>query len=693
MSVRDLKLRSKILYSTGLVVVLSFVCVIWLVSSRSVEMAKTSSFEMVSHAAREYANQVANELNLPIDTARTLVSSFEGMKETNNTNRTTMNSAIVNVLQDNPSFLAAWTLWEPNALDGNDANYINQLGSDATGRYIPYWNSQDGKIKLELLTNFETPGAGDYYLIPKETHKETILDPLSYKVNGKEVLMTSLIAPIMINNNSTFVGVAGADIALDTIQKMIFDIKPLNTGYACLVSNNGKYVSNPDPDKIGKDLDTQEIKESIKDGKSYTISNKEYYRLYAPVTIGQTTTPWSLEITVPMATILAQANAIRNFSIIVALIAMLVIGLVIYIVSGGITKPIVHTSEVLKDISQGDGDLTKRLNIVSNDEVGQLTQHFNRFIGDIHSIVKEVTDTASTLGATSEELSAAAQEATVNSEQVAGTLEQLASGATEQARTVEKIGEVIRQLAAHTQHVAANTEIVSSSSNKAVQAAELGALQAENAVQKIGEIREVTDQTAEVISQLGEQSSQIGQIVDVITGIASQTNLLALNAAIEAARAGEQGRGFAVVAEEVRKLAEQSSVSAAQISTLIGNIQHETERAVGIMEKGKVEVAAGVETVNLAGNSFKTIVSEVKTVVEQIQQVTEATKQIAEGSSQAVKSVENIGVLAEEAAANTQEVSASSEEQSATMISVSQSAEALAKIGETLTQLVGKFKL
>ncbi|WP_242847248.1 methyl-accepting chemotaxis protein [Desulfosporosinus acididurans] len=648
---------------------------------------------MASHMADEYSNQVKNELNVPMDTVRTLASSFEGMKETNNTNRTTMNAMIVNVLQGNPSFLANWSVWEPNALDGNDANYENQPGYDATGRFIPYWNRGNGNIKLAPLTGYDTPGAGDYYLIPKKTHKETILDPLSYKVNGKDVLMTSLVAPIMVNNNSTFVGVVGADIALDTIQKMISNIKPLNTGYACLVSNNGKYVSNPDSKEIGKVLDNQAVIASIKNGKTYTLSNNEYYRLYEPITIGHTTTPWSLEITVPMATILAQANAIRNFSIIVALIAILVIGLVIYLVSGGITKPIIQTTEVLKDISQGDGDLTKRLNVVSNDEVGKLAQHFNRFIGDIHSIVKEVTDTASTLGATSEELSAAAQEATVTSEQVAGTLGQLASGATEQARTVEEISEVIKRLAVHTQQVAENAEIASSSGNKAALAAETGALQAEDAVQKIGEISKITDQTAEVIAQLGDQSSQIGQIVDVITGIASQTNLLALNAAIEAARAGEQGRGFAVVAEEVRKLAEQSSTSAAQISTLISNIQNEAKSAVGIMEKGKAEVAAGVETVNLAGNSFKAIVTEVKTVVEQIHQVTEATKQIAEGSSQAVKSVENIGVIAEEAAANTQEVSASSEEQSATMTSVSQSAESLAKIGETLTQLVGKFKL
>ena len=190
-----------------------------------------------------------------------------------------------------------------------------------------------------------------------------------------------------------------------------------------------------------------------------------------------------------------------------------------------------------------------------------------------------------------------------------------------------------------------------------------------------------------------DQSKQIGQIVDVIKGIADQTNLLALNAAIEAARAGEQGRGFAVVAEEVRKLAEQSSMSATQIATLIGNIQRETERAVEVMEKGKEEVVSGVEAVNLARNSFRTIVEEVNSVVDQIQLVTAASQQMALGTTQAVKSVESIGVIAEQTAASAEEVSAASEEQAATMVSVSQSSEALAKLGESLMSVVDKFKV
>jgi len=381
----------------------------------------------------------------------------------------------------------------------------------------------------------------------------------------------------------------------------------------------------------------------------------------------------------------------NTINIILTLIGLILGGLIAFFLSGSMVKSLQQLQAASAKIAEGN--LTEEVTVQSKDEFGELAQGFTKMTKDLRELIREVIDTASTLGATSEELSAAAEEATSSSEQVSNTLGQLASGAADQAISVGNTGRVIEQLSANARQVAMNAESVSQSSGKAAQAAELGALQAENAVQKIDKIREVSAQTAEAVFQLGDQSKQIGQIVDVIKGIADQTNLLALNAAIEAARAGEQGRGFAVVAEEVRKLAEQSSMSATQIATLIGNIQRETDRAVEVMEKGKAEVVAGVEAVTLAGNSFQTIVGEVNTVVEQIKQVAAATQQMTSGTSQAVQSVEDIGVIAEQSAASTQEVSAAAEEQSATMASVSQSAEALAQLGERLSHLVSKFRV
>lgn len=390
------------------------------------------------------------------------------------------------------------------------------------------------------------------------------------------------------------------------------------------------------------------------------------------------------------------AQATNNFVIwllAIFVVLSLIAGSVIAILlAQHISRPLAEVTRVAQSIAEGDLKI-KIPNIKNRDEIGVLSRAVGEMVNFLRDLVGEILTESDNMAATSQELSAASEEATAASNQISESISQLASGASNQAISVGNTSSIIEQLSVNAQQVAENAEIVSQSSEKAAKAAEVGAHQADNAVQKIATIQEVSIQTGEAVFRLGDQSKQIGQIVDVIKGIAEQTNLLALNAAIEAARAGEQGKGFAVVAEEVRKLAEQSSASATQIASLIDNIQHETERAVEMMEIGKGDVAAGVEAVDLAGNSFRTIVQEVNTVAEQILQVSEAVHQMAAGAAQAVKSMGGIGVIAEETAASTEEVSAASQEQAATMQMVSQSAETLAKLGESLKSAVIKFKV
>lgn len=391
---------------------------------------------------------------------------------------------------------------------------------------------------------------------------------------------------------------------------------------------------------------------------------------------------------------IAQSAASTGYRLLIifSVIALLMGAVLTILLARHISRPLAAVTKVAQTVAKGD--LNVEIPAIKNrDEIGALSCAVEDMVNSLREVIGEVLTQSESVAATSQELSAAAEQATAASEQVADTLAQLAAGSTDQARSVQETCVITEQLSASAQQVAANAETVGQSSGKTAQAAESGALQAENAVLKIELIREASSQTGKAIMNLGDQSQQIGQIVDVIKGIADQTNLLALNAAIEAARAGEQGRGFAVVAEEVRKLAEQSSTSATQIATLIGDIQKETERAVRMMEQGQGAVDAGVDAVKLAGDSFRTIVDEVNTVVRQIQQVTEASKLMGSGTSQTVTAVEHIGVIAEQSAASAQEVSAASQEQAATMVTVSQSAEALAKMGETLMNAVVKFKV
>ncbi|MGC7871126.1 methyl-accepting chemotaxis protein [Desulfosporosinus sp. SYSU MS00001] len=386
-------------------------------------------------------------------------------------------------------------------------------------------------------------------------------------------------------------------------------------------------------------------------------------------------------------------NATGLKFLIIFIAVAFILGIVLtMLLARNISRPLNKVTMIAQSVANGDLKVSIP-EIKNRDEIGVLAQAVGDMVRSLREIIGEVLNQSESVAATSEELSAAAEEATTASEQVSNTLVQLTTGVSSQALSVKDTSVVIEQMSSSAQQVAANTEIVNQSSEKAAQAADVGSLQVENAVQKIIQIREVSVQTAEAVFHLGEQSKEIGQIVDVIQGISDQTNLLALNAAIEAARAGEHGRGFAVVADEVRKLAEQSSLSATQIASLIETIQRDTERVVEGMEKGKDEVDAGVEAVNLAGSSFGTIVEEVNTVVKQIQEVISVAQQMASGAVHAVESVKSIGVIAEQSAARVEEVSATSEEQAATMSSVSQSAEALAKLGESLALLVSKFNV
>lgn len=354
-----------------------------------------------------------------------------------------------------------------------------------------------------------------------------------------------------------------------------------------------------------------------------------------------------------------------------------------------ITKPVKLLAAGAQAIAQGD--LTKQVMVRSKDEIGDLAQSFNKMAADLRGMVKQVIETAQNLALSSQELSASSEETTAASNQIATSIEQLAAGAENQAKSAEEVSTVINQMSASTRQVANNAISVNQISTRAVDAAKAGVVQANNAIDKIEQVRKVSNQMSVIVKDLGEASKQIGEIVDVIKGIANQTNLLALNAAIEAARAGEQGRGFAVVAEEVRKLAEESADSAEKIEVLIGNIQKEAEQAVTVMEEGTTEVAAGVDAVNKAGEAFNAILAEIEKVVSEIQQVSAAAQQMASGTEIAVDSVSNIAAVSQQTAASTEEISAAAEEQNSSLEAISKAAQDLANLAEQLQKLCLRF--
>ena len=375
-------------------------------------------------------------------------------------------------------------------------------------------------------------------------------------------------------------------------------------------------------------------------------------------------------------------------NIIIALMAI-TIGLLI---SRMISKPITEIAKIAARIAEGDLS-QQTLKISSTDEIGQLAQAFQLMNTNLRQLISKVASSAESVGASSEELTAGAEQSAQAANQVAMSISDIARQAETQLRSVEETSNIVQNMSTGIEQIAARANQVAADSAKTSETANTGVLSIEKAITQMTQIEDTVNASADRVSKLGERSKEIGQIVTTISGIAGQTNLLALNAAIEAARAGEQGRGFAVVAEEVRKLAEQSDEAAKQITTLIAEVQEETDKAVTAMNDGSREVRVGTEVVNNAGQAFTAIVSLVNQVSTQINEISTAIQQLSSGSQQIVAAVRDIDSSSQDTAEQTQTVLAATQEQSASTEEIAASSQALSRLAEELQVAISTFKI
>ena len=299
-----------------------------------------------------------------------------------------------------------------------------------------------------------------------------------------------------------------------------------------------------------------------------------------------------------------------------------------------------------------EGDLTVHVEAKGKDEIGQLSRSFNAMVAGQKDILAKVLDSATSVAAASQELSASIEESNASMEGISSIVE--------------------NEVTVKAQDIADASGKASQNGSSTRKIAEKGAADVEEAVRAMQLINDSSKDVGDVIAELFEASKQIGVIIQTITGIAEQTNLLALNAAIEAARAGEQGRGFTVVAEEVRKLAEGSSEAAGEVSELIINIQDKTRRAVDKMTETGGIVQNGAK---LAGNAQKDF-AEIRTAVGQV-----------------VSLIEQMAASAQEQLSLAEEISSSTQEQTGILEEISATTSQLATMAEELNQIVARFKL
>ncbi|MBP2650565.1 MAG: methyl-accepting chemotaxis protein [Firmicutes bacterium] len=358
-----------------------------------------------------------------------------------------------------------------------------------------------------------------------------------------------------------------------------------------------------------------------------------------------------------------------------------------------ITQPLELIIGKLREMADSGGDLTKTIDVHSNDEIGRLASTFNEMTKNLRQIVKQVAQSSEQVASAAEELTSNAEQTAQATNQVAGAISDIAVGSTEQMNAVTETSAVMEQIATSSQQIAANTNQVAVQSAQAADKARNGGKVVDKVINQMTHIENTVNASAAVVVKLGERSQAIGQIIDTISAIASQTNLLALNAAIEAARAGEQGRGFSVVAEEVRKLAEQSQESTKQIASLIEAVQEETNKAVLAMNDGTREVKIGAEVVNAAGIAFNEISELVTQVSSRIREITTSAQQMADSSQHIASTVKTIDDLSKKSAGQAQHISAATEEQSASMEEIASSSQHLATLADQLQEVINKFKV
>jgi len=328
-------------------------------------------------------------------------------------------------------------------------------------------------------------------------------------------------------------------------------------------------------------------------------------------------------------------------------------------------NPINNLTERIRDIAEGEGDLTQRVAVNSDDELGRLGKYFNMFVGRLHDVICEV--------------SAATHEVAGAATQIAASSEEMAAGIDEQNTQVAQVSSAIEEMSATVVEVARKAGDAANAAEDSGKTATEGGEVVSQTITGMGAINEAVTSSAQSVRELGKRGDQIGEVITVINDIADQTNLLALNAAIEAARAGEHGRGFAVVADEVRKLADRTTKATDEIRESITAMQSETTQAVERMEGGTAEVERGVELATQAGSSLEAIVNRAQEVASMIQSIAAATEEQSAASDEVSRSIEGIASVSRQTAEGASQAA--------------QAASQLSAKSEQLQQLVGTFKV
>ncbi|MEJ2627265.1 MAG: methyl-accepting chemotaxis protein, partial [bacterium] len=536
-------------------------------------------------------------------------------------------------------------------------DYLEHLTNEDQGITSAYLASQ----RTQMLYDCRQGNMPEnYYITQKEWYKKIVDSGESrFDVNVDVVsheIEVNYRCPVY-DEKQNFVGIAGVKITLNKFSESIAALyDAFAAGQVFIMDKDGTLLFHPNKSYVLK----KKITDFPDDGRQYKHMNeasqnfmqhkdgvvkavfqgKSTYFIYNEIpSLG-----WKLVLGVAVSEFNKPVTGLVITYILISLLTLLLLYLIIGYLTRFINIPLEEMVTMFKNVSDGQGDLTKRLKVYSDDEIGILAQWFNEFVQNVHELIVSVRNNIKEIVQASENLKNTTETMSKGAEDQSNTTSNIASSTREMSTTINETSRIYNQAVVVVK--------------KATEKAQDGNKIINRSVDGMQKIADSVEKSQVTLNELSTRSNEIGKIIQVIDEIAEQTNLLALNARIEAAGAGEEGKGFAVVAEDISTLAERTSEATKDISKIIKGIQNDMTRVVESMEEGIKEVDNGTELVKDSGNVLSEIMLNVEEIQQVISELSQASEQMTLASEEISKNTKSIDIVTSGNVKNTKNLSA-----------------------------------